>query len=90
VEYETKMQNPLVKQFDVGKEVVYFHIECKDYVHDNIILEGGTIVESYGSVKSIGQSFYTWNDAIYGFKREIHDNTVKVVRPLLSIDHFIP
>lgn len=65
-----KSSNPLVKQYGIGQPVTYFHIECDNYLQDNIIAEGIT-VESFGTVDATNgvRDIYTWNDRLNGFTR---------------------
>ena len=36
------------EQTHVGEEITYYHIELPNYLRDNLVIEGGTVVESYG------------------------------------------
>lgn len=36
------------KQVMVGERVKYYHIELEEYLRDNLLLEGGAVVESFG------------------------------------------
>jgi len=62
--------NPKVKQYDVGKPVTYWHIECADYLQDNLVCEG-MIVESLGTTKNYKgpAKLYTWSERLGGFTR---------------------
>jgi hypothetical protein len=62
--------NPLVKQEKAGRTVTYYHIECGNYLKDNLITEG-LIVESYGLSKAVRdlRVRFRWNDALGGFQR---------------------
>ena len=62
--------NPLVRQYGIGEPVTYYHIECPNYLQDNIIAEGA-IVESFcpqSLVKKI-KIMYTYNKRLGGFTR---------------------
>ena len=62
--------NPLVKQCDIGESVTYYHIECKEYLKDDIITEG-LVVESFGSRKAIGdrKDIYIWSKRLNAYTR---------------------
>ena len=62
--------NTKVKQYDVGKPVVYWHIACADYLKDNLVCEG-MVVESLATLTNYkGPSkVYTWSDRLGGFTR---------------------
>ena len=51
-----------VVQYDVGKEVNYYHLECPNYLKDNLICEG-TVVESFSGnqINAMKGRIYTWN-----------------------------
>jgi hypothetical protein len=36
------------EQTHIGEEITYYHLELPNYLRDNLVLEGGTIVESDG------------------------------------------
>ena len=67
---EAARTNPRVEQYGVGDPVTYYHIQCANYLADNLIA-GGMIVESYGDLHSVWglQTPYTWNERMNGFTR---------------------
>lgn len=67
--------NSLVRQYDIGKSVTYYHIECNNYFTDNIITED-LIVESFGTQKSTNNSGQVWYITTDGFIRE-RENTIQ-------------
>lgn len=50
-----------IKQYDIGKEVTYYHLECPNYLDDNLICDD-TVVESYSGnqLSAMKGSIYTW------------------------------
>ena len=62
--------NPLVTQYGIGDPVTYHHIECDDYLADNLIAEGA-VCESFGTATSTRgvRQVYTWNEKLGGFTR---------------------
>lgn len=59
-----------IKQYDIGRAVLYFHIELPDYFRDNIVVEGGLVVESFGGARIANKdSIYTYNRELGGFTR---------------------
>jgi surface protein len=60
------VKTPLVTQYDVGKEVTYYHIECPDYFADDLVSEE-VVVESYYRNWKEGTQLYLVNSD--GFTR---------------------
>lgn len=62
--------NAKVKQYDVGKPVVYWHIACDDFLKDNLVCEG-MVVESLATHKNYDgpSKIYTWSERLGGFTR---------------------
>jgi hypothetical protein len=61
------------EQVMIGEKVNYFHIELENYLRDNLVLEGGAVVESFGVNWLRGQPkgtvVYTFDHATKLFKR---------------------
>jgi len=53
---------PAIRQYDIGKEMIYYHLECPDYFRDNLMYNG-TVVESFANkqLTSFKALVYTWN-----------------------------
>jgi len=76
--------NPLIKQYGIGEPVNYYHIQCENYLKDNLIANGA-VVESYGPSSAIpkGIPAYTWNARLGGYTRlehgaiATHDSRIK-------------
>ena len=64
------LTNPLVTQCAIGGPVTYYHIECENFLTDNIVTEG-LVVESFGTVKATGgrKDIYTWNSRKNAYTR---------------------
>ena len=62
--------NERVKQYGIGEPVTYYHIECDNYLKDNLVTEG-LIVESFGTQKSAKglKDIYKWSTKLNGFTR---------------------
>ena len=67
---EAAKTNPLVKRAMLGKSVTYYHVECENYLKDNVIAEG-MVAESYGTTKSYKgtKTPYTWNSKLDAYTR---------------------
>jgi hypothetical protein len=63
--------NPHVQQYGVGEPVTYYHIECPNYLQDNVIAEG-VVTESFGTLEAThGRSdIYAWNSTMTGLTRK--------------------
>jgi hypothetical protein len=63
-----KLGNTKVVQETIGEPVTYYHFECPNYFTDNLVIEGGVVVESFGN-KNIKKFPYTYNPSLKGFTR---------------------
>lgn len=65
--------NPRIYQYGIGEKVSYYHIECDNYLQDNIIANG-MVVESFGTSNAVKglRNIYTWNNRLKGFTRIGH------------------
>ena len=72
------LTNPLVTQCEIGTPVTYYHIECANYLKDNIVTEG-MIVESLGTTKATGgkSDIYAWNSKLNAYTRVGHMDSPK-------------
>lgn len=63
-------KNRKVRQYGIGQPVTYFHIECGDYLKDNLVCEG-IVVESLCTRKNYygPPTVYTWSARLGGFTR---------------------
>jgi hypothetical protein len=60
--------NDKITQYDVGKAVTYYHIECPDFYSDNLIAEGA-VVESFKHRQGVRDVVYEWVEELKGFRR---------------------
>ena len=60
--------NTHVKQYGIGEPIRYYHIECENYLRDNIVTEG-LVVESLGNKQNYKSKVYTWNARLKGYTR---------------------
>ena len=58
--------NPLIRPYGHGEEITYYHIQCDDFLRDNL-WASGLVVESYGAYPS--KKIYTWNQRMGGYTR---------------------
>ena len=56
-----------VTQVMVGAPITYYHIECPQYLRDNLVVEG-TVVESFGANQLTAKP-YTYNARLKGYTR---------------------
>lgn len=59
-----------IRQYGVGKPITYYHLELPNYFTDNIVMEGGAVVESF-AYRQIprGARVYTYNAARDAYTR---------------------
>jgi hypothetical protein len=63
------LQNKEVKQYDMGKSVTYYHVECPNFFTDNLVVDGNA-VESFGGNQIKGlKTLYKYNEGLKGFTR---------------------
>ena len=58
-----------VKQYGIGEPVTYYHLECPNYFRDNLVIEGGVIVESYAAKQNNFECPYTYNKNLHCYTR---------------------
>jgi hypothetical protein len=59
-----------VQQYDIGKDVTYYHFEAPNFFKDNFICDG-TVVESFGGSQTFDMTtrVYTYNKNLGGYTR---------------------
>jgi hypothetical protein len=75
--YATAEQKSRMQRGAIGARAEYYHIELPNYLEDNLVLEGGAVVESYGdawvkanaAVIARAKSVYTWSTKAKYFTR---------------------
>jgi len=65
--YQLAKTNPNVQQYGIGESIKYYHLECPNYVTDNLVAEW-TVVESFKN-KQKTKRVYMWNTHIQGYTR---------------------
>jgi len=61
--------NKRVKQYGIGEPMQYYHIECENYLRDNLVAEG-LVVESLAPLGAFkGVQVYTWSARMNGYTR---------------------
>jgi hypothetical protein len=59
-----------ISQYGVGEPITYYHIELPNYFTDNIVMEGGAVVESFAHRQvPRGARIYTYNAARDAYTR---------------------
>jgi hypothetical protein len=72
--------NNRVTQFGVGKSMRYCHLECENYLRDNLVAEG-LVVESLSAPGAFkGVQVYTWNDRLKAYTRISEGTAMKQIR----------
>ena len=63
--------NPLVQRCAIGESVTYYHVECENYLRDNVIAEG-MVSESYGTTETLKgvTNVFKWNARLKGDTRK--------------------
>jgi len=74
------LENKQIKQYDVGKPITYYHLECPNYFTDNLMADG-CIVESYGRNQVAEEStLYAYDQRRKGFVRTAKPKNVVMYR----------
>jgi len=74
--------NEHVKQYGLGENITYYHIECPNYYADDLLAEG-IVVESYGGTN---KNLFSWNSKTGGLTR-IHPPTAQVLETVAKPPH---
>ena len=73
-------ENTQIRQYDIGKPITYYHLECPNYFTDNLMADG-CIVESYGRNQvEEGSTLYTYDRRRKGFVRTAKQKNVVMYR----------
>jgi len=62
-----------VEQIGVGEPVTYYHLQCPQYLRDNLVVDG-VVVESYAGKTT---SPYTYNERLQGYTRAAPSHVTK-------------
>jgi hypothetical protein len=76
--------NPGVTQYDIGKPITYYHIECPNYFTDNLIAEG-LVVESFKNKQDSTHDAYRWDEIRKGYIRKQHSSFMTPNNNLVSV-----
>jgi hypothetical protein len=81
---------PGVRQKAVGETVAYYHVETPDYFRDNLLIEGGIIVESFAGPRivehmPVGAKVYQYSAKLGGFTRFTPTKTLKTLKTLKNL-----
>jgi hypothetical protein len=65
----SKLWYPNITQSAMGSSIIYYHLECPNFLTDNLVANG-IIVESFGArVVNLNKSLYVFNKKVCGFIR---------------------
>ena len=56
------------RQYGVGSPMTYYHIECPDYFHDDLVANGA-VVESFRNKQGTSQVSYEYSEKLWGYVR---------------------
>lgn len=61
---------PAIRQYGIGKQLTYYHIETPNFFQDNLVIEGGVVVEAYAGRQCDGlKKLYTFDSKRGAFTR---------------------
>ena len=63
------------RQYGVGSPITYYHIECPDYFHDDLVANGA-VVESFRNNQGTSELSYTWNEELRGYTRIMEESLI--------------
>lgn len=82
------MRYPSIKQDEIGKEITYYHIETPNFFRDNLVIEGGVVVESFAGNQCKGlKSLYVFDKKRNAFTRASAPTTAKKHQANKSISY---
>lgn len=67
-----------VQQLGLGEPVHYYHVECPNYLRDNLVVNGAT-VESYAGKQLNFMCPYAWSDSLKGYTRVGETKAAKMI-----------
>jgi hypothetical protein len=71
-------KNSMVQQYDLGKTVTYYHIECSNFFNDNLVAQGA-VVESFRNRQAGNERvLYKFVAELDGFIRVQEDEVIPV------------
>lgn len=71
--WQAPMYISCARQYGVGSPMTYYHIECPDYFHDDLIANGA-VVESFRNKQGTSEVSYTWNEELRGYTRVMEES----------------
>ena len=82
------LSNIKAKQTHIGEKIIYYHIELPDYLNDNLVMESGAIVESFGvnwlKKQPKGTVVYEFDHGEKVFKRKKFDTKLNSLRGIAN------
>ena len=61
---------PAIRQYGIGNQLTYYHIETPNFFQDNLVIEGGVVVEAFAGRQCNGlKKLYTFDSKRGGFTR---------------------
>ena len=66
--WQAPMYLSCAQQYGVGSPMTYYHIECPDYFHDDLIANGA-VVESFRNKQGTSQVSYEYSEKLWGYVR---------------------
>jgi hypothetical protein len=63
--------SPKIQQYDLGKPITYYHVECPNFFRDNLVADGVTVESFAGKQLTTTESrnLYKFNKAVGGYVR---------------------
>ena len=80
IPFVSAKKNEMVVQYDVGKPVTYYHVECPDFYTDDLMAEG-CVVESFRHKQGGPRVVYEWSDDLGGFIRFKKEEAHRAAKP---------
>ncbi len=72
---------PAIRQYGLGEQVTYYHIETPNFFQDNLVIEGGVVVEAFAGHQCDGlKKLYTFDRKRGGFTRASPPSAVAVAK----------
>jgi hypothetical protein len=62
-----------IQQYDLGKPMTYYHVECPNFLRDNLVADG-VVVESFAGKQltaTESRNLYKFNKALGGYVRSV-------------------
>ena len=74
--WQAPMHLSCARQYGVGAPMTYYHIECPDYFHDDLVANGA-VVESFRNKQGTSEVSYEYSKELGGYTRVMEESETR-------------